>query len=91
MSPMLIGSPSLVVAMEVVLMLVLVLLQLMLPAEMVALMLILKVVLMVVTQVVRLMMSDAFAALSTLFFLLFGASVPKGEKEVEFSFSLDFV
>jgi hypothetical protein len=47
-SLMLIGSPTLVVAMEVVLMLALVVLQLMLPAGMVALMLILKVVLMMV-------------------------------------------
>jgi hypothetical protein len=65
---MLIGSPSLVVAMEVVLMLALVVLQLMLPAGMVALMLILKVVLVMVKRVVRLMTSDDFIALSTLFF-----------------------
>jgi hypothetical protein len=68
MSPMLIDSPTLVVAMEVVLMLVFVVLQLLLPAEMEALMLILKVVLMMVKRVVPLMMSDDFIAVSTLFF-----------------------
>jgi hypothetical protein len=81
MSLMLIGSPTLVVAMEVVLMQALVVLQLMLPAGMVALMLILKVVLMMVKRVVWLMMSDDFIALSTLFFSFFGASVPTGEKK----------
>jgi hypothetical protein len=86
MSPMLIGSPSLMVSMEVVLMLVLVVLQLLLPAELVALMLILKVVLMVVKHVVRLMMSDVLCCIVYSLFLLFGAPVPKGEKDVEFSF-----
>jgi hypothetical protein len=81
MSPMLIGSPTLVVAMEVGLMVVLMVLQLMLSAELEALMLILKVVLMLVKRVAPLMMSDGFIALSTLFFLLFGASVPKGRRK----------
>jgi hypothetical protein len=57
---------------------------------MAALMLILKVVLMMVQRVVPLMMSDSFIAVSTLFFSFLGASVPKGEKEVEFYFLVGF-
>jgi hypothetical protein len=69
MSPMLIGIPTLVVAMQVVLMVSMVVLKLLLPAAMVeVLMLILKVVPMVVMRVAPLMMSDGFIVLSTPFF-----------------------
>jgi hypothetical protein len=61
--------PTLVVAMEVVLMVAMVVLQLLLPAAMVeVLMLILKVVPMVVMRVAPLMMGDGVIVLSTLFF-----------------------
>jgi hypothetical protein len=82
MSPMLIGSPTLVVAMEVVLMVVLVVLQLMLPADLEALMLILKVVLMMVKRVAPLMMSDGLlpCLLSFSPFWCFGAKGGEGSR-----------